>query len=628
MRFQAKGVNARMSLARYSIGARIFGAFVVMSAIIGLMGMAGYAVLSAAGDIAVKTFDGPLMAIHYARGAQTDFAEMQLAELRFEHARPADRAAIAEEIADLYATFKDDLEVAAERSPEADEQAMIRQIRPLVKRWREVRTRGDRAELARLDKQIDGKFDLLIEYNTDHSYVGRRQTVTNIDHYKYAVGGFTALALLLAGLITWLLRSRIVRPLTAAARVADRIAKGELQTPIPAGGDDETGALLNSMTVMQDNIRQMMARETAMRLSAENRLTDALETSNEGVMLVAPGGEIAMANSSLRAFFPELADTLVPGIQFDKALAAIQTKLTPGAQSDIGMSGHAELQLASGRWLRLTGSATSEGGTIIFFSDFTDIKEREESYRKAKREAEAANAAKTRFLANMSHELRTPLNAIIGFSEIINGQLFGEIGNDKYLDYSGDILRSGRHLLAVINDVLDLVKSESGRMSLNARPIDMREVLEDCAAMMGEQCRQSGLAFTVTGLEQALPVMGDPAKLRQVFLNLLSNAVKFTDKGGVIILAAEDRDDGVHVLVGDTGIGMSADDIAIAMQPFGQVDNRLERRYEGTGLGLPLTRALVELHGARMGIESERLQGTRISLVFPKAGTVALAEAV
>jgi signal transduction histidine kinase/HAMP domain-containing protein len=552
---------------------------------------------------------------------------MQLAELRFAHAAVQDRPALAEAIADAFATFNDDLSVAAERSHESDEQAMIRQIRPLVKKWRQVRTRGDAAELARLDKAIDDKFDLLIEYNTDHSFVGRRQTVDNLMRYKYAVGGATLLALLLAGVITWLLRSRIVRPLAAAAQVADRIARGELQTPIPSGGGDETGALLGSMTVMQANIRQMMARETAMRRSAESRLTDALETSNEGVMLVAPDGQIALANSSLRKFFPELGETLAPGTGFEAALAAIRTRLMPASQGDFDAGGDRELQLASGRWLRVTGNATSEGGTILFFSDFTVIKEREESYRKAKQEAEAANAAKSRFLANMSHELRTPLNAIIGFSEIISGELFGRLGNDKYLDYSRDILRSGRHLLSVINDVLDLVKSESGRMSLHARPLDMREVLEDCAAMMGEQCQQAGLTFRVSGLDAALPVTGDPAKLRQIFLNLLSNAVKFTEKGGTVTLAAADEGDHVRVTVGDTGIGMSPEDIEIALKPFGQVDNRLERRYEGTGLGLPLTKALAALHDASIVIDSALSQGTSVVLRFPRraAGDMAVA---
>ena len=618
-----------MRVAKYTIGARIFGAFVVMSAIIGVMGLAGYGVLSAAGGIAINTFDGPLMAIKHAQAAQFDFAEMKRAELISESARtPAQREAAAERIGEHFSTFNDDLDVAAERSQHADEQQMIREIRPLVARWREARANGQIAALPDLEVQINEKFDLLIEYNTGHSFIGRRQTVDNINNYKYAVGGVTIIALLLACAITWHLRHRIVQPLSAAASVADRIARGELQTAIPQGGNDETGALLNSMTVMQDNIRQMMARETAMRRSAESRLIDALETSNEGVMLVGPDGQIALANSSLRRYFPELDGILVAGTPFETALGAIQAQLAPGPLEGIDMSGHAELQLASGLWLRLTGTATSEGGTIIFFSDFTVIKEREESLRKAMQQAEAANAAKTRFLANMSHELRTPLNAIIGFSEIINGQLFGEIQNDKYLDYSGDILRSGRHLLAVINDVLDLVKSESGRMSFRTQELDMREVLEDCAAMMREQCAAAQLTLVVEGLDGPLPVSGDAAKLRQIFLNLLSNAAKFTDKGGTVSLTARETDDGLAVTVGDTGIGMSPEDVEIALQPFGQVDNRLERRYEGTGLGLPLTKSLAELHGAGLAIASERGKGTRVTVTFPRNAPLELAVAI
>ena len=618
-----------MPLAKHSIGAKIFGAFAAMSAIIGLMGLAGYGVLSAAGDIAVTTFDGPLMAINYARAAQTDFTEMQLAELRYEHAAPSGRAAIAADIAELASTFATDLDVAAQRSLAQDEQKMIAHIRPLVARWREARTRGDTAELENLDRQIDEKFDLLIEFNTDHSFVGRRQTVTNIGNYKYASMAVTVFALLLAAGITLLLRSRIVRPLRSAATVADRIAKGELQTPIPSGGQDETGALLRSMTVMQDSIREAMTREMTLRRSAENRLVDALETSREGVMLVASDGKIVMSNSTLRGFFPDIAYHLVPGTRFDKALELIQAQLAPTQppSQDIQLSGHAELELADGRWLRLTGSATSEGGTILFLSDFTAIKEREESMRRATREAEAANASKTRFLANMSHELRTPLNAIIGFSEIISGELFGRLSNARYLDYSQDILRSGRHLLAVINDVLDLSKSEAGKMVLAARQIDMRDVLNDCISMVREQCILAGLTLTVAGMDQALPMMGDAAKLRQIVLNLLSNAIKFTEQGGGITLTAVSGDDHVAVAVIDTGIGMDPEDVEIAFQPFGQVDNGLERRYEGTGLGLPLTKALVDLHKGAIAIDSARGRGTRVTISFPRAVCEDLLEA-
>lgn len=614
-----------MSLAKYSIGAKIFGAFIAMGVLIALLGAAGYGVLSFAGQMTVTTFDGPLMAINYARAAQSDFIALQMAELRYEHADAKTRAAITAEISDLATTFADDLEVAEQRSLADDEKALIRQIRPLVANWRALRAKGDIAALEKIDQQVDAKFDLLIELNTDHSFVGRRRAVTNIDNYKYITAGATILALLLAGAITLFLRSRIVRPLSAAATVADRIASGQLQTTIPPGGADETGALLRSMTVMQDNIRDMMARETALRRSAENRLSDALETSQEGVILVAPDGMIALCNRQLDTFFPALAGKLASGTNFESARRLIETQLAPGGERAADLSGHTELELGDGRWIRMTASATSDGGSIVFFSDFTAIKEREENLRKAKQEAEAANAAKTRFLANMSHELRTPLNAIIGFSEIINGELFGALGNARYLDYSGDILRSGRHLLEVINSVLDLSRSETGKMILDVRDVDMREILQECVPMVSEQARDAGLEFAVRGMEEKLPFHGDPAKLRQIFLNLLSNAIKFTPRGGYIWAEARHTGTGIAVTVGDSGIGMSPDDVAVALTPFGQVDNRLERRYEGAGLGLPLTRAFVELHGGQMNFESARGAGTRVTVSFP-AG-VALAQA-
>ena len=603
--------------SNYSIGVKIFGAFIAMSVIIALLGVGGYAVLVAAGNIAVTTFDGPLQAINHARAAQTDFAHLKMDELRYEHAAPAERSSIVSDINDTASDFNDDLSVAEQRSFAEDEKKLIRQIRDLFGQWHDARQRDDSVALDRLDTKIDGKFDLLIEFNTDHSYIAERQAQTDVANYRYATIAATLLALLLAATITLFLRRRIIRPLSAAATVADRIAKGELQTVIPPGGSDETGALLKSMTVMQDNIRGMMMRETQLRLSAENRLADALETSREGVILVAPDGRIVLANSSLRDFFPAIAGSLVSGAVFADALRLIQSQLaaSPGQRADL--SGHAELELADGRWVRMTASATSDGGSIMLLSDFTLVKEREESLRRATRAAEAANAAKTRFLANMSHELRTPLNAIIGFSEIINGQLFGTLNNPRYLDYSGDILRSGRHLLDVINSVLDLAKSESGKMMLDIRDADMSQVLEDCLTMVREQIMAAELTLDVSGLDHPLPLSGDPAKLRQIFLNLLSNAMKFTPAGGRVWLDARMTPDGVAVTVGDNGIGMSPEDVEVAMQPFGQVDNRLERRYEGTGLGLPLTRAFVELHGGSMRFDSARDHGTRITILFP-----------
>jgi two-component system cell cycle sensor histidine kinase PleC len=206
--------------------------------------------------------------------------------------------------------------------------------------------------------------------------------------------------------------------------------------------------------------------------------------------------------------------------------------------------------------------------------------------------------------------------------------LFGKLGNVRYLDYSHDILRSGRHLLAVINDVLDLSKSEAGKMVLAVRETDMRDVLKDCVAMVREQCAAAGLELSVTGMDQPLPMSGDAAKLRQIFLNLLSNAIKFTDQGGNVSVSAAAAADSIEVTVADTGIGMDPQDVEVAFQPFAQVDNRLERRYEGTGLGLPLTKALVDLHKGSIVIDSARGQGTRITIGFPRSIDDELAVAI
>ena len=306
--------------------------------------------------------------------------------------------------------------------------------------------RIDDPKLEALEAKILDRFDLLIEFNTDHSFIGRRKAVWSIGYYEYLSMAMTGLSLLLAVIITLFLARRIVRPLRSAASVADRIAAGELQTPIPAGGSDETGTLLNSMTVMQDNIRDMMGREKARAESAEGRLIHALETSREGVMLVNASGRILVANDQVRSFFPQLADTLTSGQEFADVARQMQSHLVEGSilpslgEIGIGRNGQAnagaERQLKDGRWVRVAGSRTSDGDIFIFLSDFTAIKEREENFKRAKHAAEAASAAKSRFLANMSHELRTPLNAIIGFSEIISGQLFGAISNAKYVDYA------------------------------------------------------------------------------------------------------------------------------------------------------------------------------------------------
>ena len=235
----------------------------------------------------------------------------------------------------------------------------------------------------------------------------------------------------------------------------------------------------------------------------------------------------------------------------------------------------------------------------------------------AKDAAEAANRAKSEFLANMSHELRTPLNAIIGFSSIMQQGMFGKL-NDRYAEYAGMVCDSGTHLLAIINDILDLAKAESNKLELREEDVDIARVIALSSTIVREMADKAGVNYEVTMAEVMPHVRADSARLRQILINLLGNAVKFTPSGGKVSLTAEATPDGGLVFrITDTGIGIPADKMDVAMSPFGQVDGRLERKYEGTGLGLPLTKKLVEMHGGSFELTSEPGRGTVATVRLP-----------
>jgi two-component system, cell cycle sensor histidine kinase PleC len=231
--------------------------------------------------------------------------------------------------------------------------------------------------------------------------------------------------------------------------------------------------------------------------------------------------------------------------------------------------------------------------------------------------AEESNRVKSQFVAHMSHELRTPLNAIIGFSEMIRDALIGPLGT-RYRAYARDIHSSGAHLLRLINDVLDLSKVEAGRVDLHEEMVDLVKLAEDCRRLVADSVKAGKLELSIE-LAPHLPLIrGDELRLKQILLNLLSNAVKFTAAGGRIALtAATTVEGGVAVSVADTGIGMAPEDIPIALEPFRQLDGAFNRRFEGTGLGLPLARRMAELHGATLSLSSVKDRGTIATLTLP-----------
>ncbi len=404
-----------------------------------------------------------------------------------------------------------------------------------------------------------------------------------------------------------------------------------------------------ALDVTEERVAQIRAQ------AAENRLRDAIESVPSAFVLWDRTGRLLMCNSNYRDFFGIEPKVLKPGAQREHVLRfvrlAIRQELPTAAE------GVREAELHDGRWMQIAERRTFDGGLVVTATDITAIKTQEEArrlneeqlqlmvvnleraqeqtaelahkYAAEKVRAEGANKAKSEFLANMSHELRTPLNAINGFSEIMVGEMFGPLGDRRYKEYVKDIHQSGEHLLALINDILDMSKIEAGKMNLRFEPVSIDTLVEDSVRLVRNRADSAGLH-----IEVALPPLpeidADYRAIKQVLLNLLSNAVKFTPRGGKITVRAETRIDAfgqrVRISVRDTGIGIAKDDLARLARPFEQVESQHAKTQQGTGLGLALSKSLLEMHGGVLELESQPGQGTTASFVIPMRQPGMLAE--
>ncbi|HYD28945.1 ATP-binding protein [Brevundimonas sp.] len=395
-------------------------------------------------------------------------------------------------------------------------------------------------------------------------------------------------------------------------------------------------------------------RAKAHAQAAESRLRDGIESVSDAFVLFDRQGRLILSNQAFQDAFNFEPGVLRKGaLKVDlNRIAALAIKSDQPAPG--GRVGAREVELHDGRWLQLVERFTSDGGSVVTAADITAIKQKEaerqraterlhvtiteledreeklsllaRKYEIAMTRAEAANQAKSEFLANMSHELRTPLNAINGFSEIMAGEMFGPLGDARYKGYAADILRSGQHLLSLINDILDMAKIEAGKLTLHYEEVSLKEIVDDAARLMRGRVEEAGLKLLVDAPE--LPTIeADHRGLKQVVLNLLSNAVKFTPEGGDIVVAlSREDDDRVRVAVTDTGIGIAAEDLTRLARPFEQVEGQHSKTNQGTGLGLALTKSLIELHGGTMRMESEPGRGTTVSFDLPMRRPIRSAE--
>ena len=379
--------------------------------------------------------------------------------------------------------------------------------------------------------------------------------------------------------------------------------------------------------------------QQALALS-EGRLRDALAAINEAFVLYGPDGRLITCNQRFRDLYGYSEEEARPGVHFrelgriDVARGNVVTGDEQGdgeaylarkAEYRRRLEGSFIVQLKDGRWLNTTDRRTSEGGFVSIQSDITELKRAEEEMAAAKRQAEVASQAKSEFLANMSHELRTPLNSILGFSELIAQPGFAATDPEKTRDYAEMIHRAGGLLLELINDVLDLSKIEAGQVQLQDAEIDLSEAVETCLSMVRPRAARAEVRLRYEAPARLPRLRADRRYLQQIVLNLLSNAVKFTGEGGEVAVSAELAVcGGLRVVIADDGIGIPVQEQENVMQPFGQVAESYRRGHQGTGLGLPICKSLVELHGGRFDLDSAPGKGTTVRITFPPERTLAV----
>jgi PAS domain S-box-containing protein len=385
------------------------------------------------------------------------------------------------------------------------------------------------------------------------------------------------------------------------------------------------------VAVLSDVTERVLAERSLQQ--SEERFRNLIEGSIQGIIIQHRGRPL-FANQAFATMFgfagPDeilaLPDTyaLVASEDVDRLREYGETRLR-GAPAPAIFEHQAVRRDGSRIWLENRSRAVDWNGVRAIQSvciDITDRKRAEQALIAARDQADRANRAKSDFLARVSHELRTPLNGIMGFSELMRTEAMGPLGA-RYREFAEDIYQSGAHLLAIINDILDIAKVEAGRFELREEPIGLPELLDTVRRLVAGRVEEARLALVVDAAADLPALRADRRALKQVLLNLLSNAVKFTPSGGEVRLLAGRRPGGEIVLVvQDNGIGIAAEDIPKVLEPFGQVDSALARRHTGAGLGLTISRALIELHGGGLELDSMPGLGTAVTVRLPRERVV------
>ncbi len=440
------------------------------------------------------------------------------------------------------------------------------------------------------------------------------------------------LILALGFALTFIILRSIAVPLHRLVEAIDGLSAGDLSVPVPSAGSDEIGAMARTLALFRDSLKER-DRFAAEAETQRKTVAAAIATISEGFVLYDSDDRIVLFNEQFRAIYPGLADIIKRGTTFTEVLEAVVSR----SLVDLGnqapqdwiaerrarrehSGGFAEYRYG-GRYIRISERRIQGGGTVAVYSDITELRQHNLELEKARELSEVANRTKSQFLANMSHELRTPLNAIIGYSEILQEDAT-DGGQEQLVPDLKKIEGAGRHLLGLINDILDLSKVEAGKMEIFIEEVDIQSLLDEVGAIIRPLVAKSGNTLELSVEKEIGSMHTDRTKVKQCLLNVLSNASKFT-QNGKLTLAVERTDRAmVQITISDTGIGMSPDQLGRLFQAFSQADASTTKKFGGTGLGLAITRHFCRLLGGDISVASRAGVGSTFTIVIPDHAAV------
>ncbi|WP_416877820.1 ATP-binding protein [Litorimonas sp.] len=507
-------------------------------------------------------------------------------------------------------------------SMDSEDRKVIQETKENIQLWSSFISDGPRfydfekmRVLTELSKKIFINFENIMLSHSNEMAVSQAKASQHIDVMRIITACAVIFSLFFSAISLFWLTKAIINPLQLASKVAGTISEGNFDAKIPKGGADETGEVLRSMTIMQAKIRSRFEIEKVAKLQAQDHLNNALEQSQDAVLITDKDGKIVTSNHKVGDLFVHLNQKPLTG----KALSEFfLPDGRPIMENISAITESREFSFGENRWARLNATQSANGGQIFIWTDMSPEHRREENLRRAIANAQAAEVARTQFLATMSHELRTPLNAVIGFSDAMSRETFGPHNAPQYKELSEKILESGESLLEMINDMLIVADNrEEEEIEVVKTEVCVNEMIEKVIQEFQSRIEEKSIRLNWQPVHTDSSFATDISKFEHVLKCVMSNAVKFNKNNGLIKIIPKREEDRMSISIIDSGVGIATEKMASIFKPLEQSDSSYSRAFGGAGLGLTVAKRWMNVLNGNLLITSQLGKGTLVKLVLP-----------